>query len=74
MQRTERKLCSEAQLFKGLEKLYGSLDSEELAERLDMLKQIYRYTNIQMHKYTNIQIYKYTNIQMHKYTNIQTYK
>ena len=33
-QRTERKLCSEAQLFHGLEKLYGSLDSEELAERL----------------------------------------
>merc|ERR1712154_434306 len=27
--RTERKLCSEAQLFRGLEKLYGSLDSEE---------------------------------------------
>ena len=37
MQRTERKLCSEAQLFRGLEKLYGSLDSDELAERLDML-------------------------------------
>ena len=37
MQRTERKLCSEAQLFKGLEKLYGSLDPEELAERLDRL-------------------------------------
>jgi len=35
--RTERKLCSEAQLFKGLEKLYGSLDPEELAERLDRL-------------------------------------
>merc|ERR1712122_421639 len=35
--RTERKLCSEAQLFHGLEKLYGSLDSEELAERLDKL-------------------------------------
>ena len=33
-QRTERKLCSEAQLFHGLEKLYGSLDSDELAERL----------------------------------------
>merc|ERR1712020_533932 len=35
--RTERKLCSEAQLFRGLEKLYGSLDPEELAERLDRL-------------------------------------
>merc|ERR1711936_128538 len=35
--RTERKLCAEAQLFRGLEKLYGSLDSEELADRLDML-------------------------------------
>jgi len=35
--RTERKLCSEAQLFHGLEKLYGSLDSDELAERLDKL-------------------------------------
>merc|ERR1712066_178542 len=35
--RTERKLCSEAQLFHGLEKLYGSLGSEELAERLDKL-------------------------------------
>merc|ERR1712154_756897 len=35
--RTERKLCSEAQLFRGLEKLYGSLDSEELADRLDRL-------------------------------------
>merc|ERR1712038_2047529 len=35
--RTERKLCSEAQLFHGLEKLYGSLDSEELADRLDKL-------------------------------------
>merc|ERR1712130_923055 len=32
-----RKLCSEAQLFRGLEKLYGSLDSDELAERLEML-------------------------------------
>ena len=50
MQRTERKLCSEAQLFRGLEKLYGSLDSEELAERSDMLKQIYKYTNIQKYK------------------------
>ena len=37
IQRTERKLCSEAQLFRGLEKLYGSLDSEELADRLDRL-------------------------------------
>merc|ERR1711923_16018 len=35
--RTERKLCSEAPLFHGLEKLYGSLDSDELAERLDKL-------------------------------------
>jgi len=35
--RTERKLCSEAQLFRGLEKLYGKMDPEELAERLDML-------------------------------------
>merc|ERR1711879_1124919 len=35
--RTERKLCSEAQLFHGLEKLYGSLDSDELADRLDRL-------------------------------------
>ena len=66
MQRTERKLCSEAQLFRGLEKLYGSLDSEELAERLDIPIQLYK------NKYTNIQTKKYTNVQIQKYTNIQT--
>jgi len=35
--RLERKLCSEAQLFRGLEKLYGKMEPEELAERLDKL-------------------------------------